>query len=329
MPVRNAAPWVEAALRSVIDQSLPPGEILVADDGSEDGTPALVESLGLPGVRILRTEKRLGISRQLNRMLELAGGRYLARMDGDDLAHPERFRKQMERMESGSFGIVGTWSRRFGVDRTVHRFATEDRDLKAGLLFSVPFCHPSVLIDRERVGAFLYDPAFDTAEDYHLWAALRGRTTYGNVPEVLLDWRMHDRNVGTVQASASTQRSLARAVRDGLLRDYGVSMPSPERLALEARMRSETLDLQGARAFLRALLALRVVPEDLLLSDRAAQVAAMAEQWHLSCLFSVWSVPGILRLWWEGCRALGVAPSPRTGLKLALKRTLGTLRLGS
>lgn len=319
LPVRNGASWIQEAVGSILSQTLLPDEILVGDDASTDGTADLVEAMGSPLVKILRAQERKGISRQCNEMIALATGRYIARMDGDDISHPFRFQRLMEALEKRSLGVVGSWSRRFGASRTEHRFAVEDADLKAGLLFSVPFCHPSVVIDRRRVGAFQYDPDFDGAEDYNLWIRLRGRVPYGNVPDFLLDWRMHDRNVGTVSETAELQRSLASKTRDMLLAAYGVALPLRERAALEARARSATLDLEGSRAFLGALLSLRKVPEDRLLAPRSALLRAIAAQWDLSCLFSAWSTPGIAHLWWQGNRKLEVAPSPRTAVKLLLK----------
>jgi hypothetical protein len=326
IPARNCARWIEDAVRSVARQTVAVDEILVADDASDDGTPDLVESMGLRSVRVLRSPERLGISRQLNRMIELAAGRYLARMDGDDISHPQRLEKQLRAMERRDLGIVGSWARRFEAASTEHRFATDDPAIKAGLLFSVPFCHPSVVFDREKVGEFRYDPEFDMAEDHHLWIGLRGKTTYGNVPEFLLNWRMHGRNVGTVASTAKIQRTLASRSRDQLLSAYSVSLTARERGALEARALSETLDLDRTRDFLDALLSLARIPEDRLGAPRTALSRAIVGQWNLSCLFSAWNTPGIPSLWWQGCRRLGIVPSYQAGAKILLKRLSKVVR---
>lgn len=328
IPVRNGVAWIEEALRSMADQTVPAEEILVADDASTDGTADRIESLGIPRVKLLRSPENLGISTQLNRMIELAQGRYLARMDGDDIAHPQRFQKQLMAMDSRSLGIIGSRVRRFGASRTKHCFAIQDAELKAGLLFSTPFCHPSVIIDRERVGSFRYDPAFDMAEDYHLWVKLRTQATYGNVSDVLVNWRIHDRNVGVKRETAEIQRRLARIIRDALLESYGISLTSDERRALEARTRSEALDLAGNQALLGALAALSRTPEDRLLAPRRALRNVLVSQWNLSCLFSAWKTPGILPLWLAGCRKLSSPPNPVTLSKLALKGLLGGGRHG-
>jgi len=326
VPVRNCVAWVEDALRSMANQTVLPDEILVADDASTDGTPERIESLRIPGVKLLRSSENLGISTQLNRMIELAQGRYLARMDGDDISHPLRLQQQLAAMESSSVGIIGTRVRRFGASRTKHRFAIQDSELKAGLLFSTPFCHPSVVIDRDRVGSFQYDPEFDMAEDYHLWVRLRTQATYGNVPAILVNWRIHDRNVGVKVETADIQRRLAGKIRDMLLESYGVVLSTSERVALEARARSEALDLAGNQALLGALIALGNVPEDRLLAPRTALSNVLAAQWNLSCLISAWKTPGVMALWRTGCRKLSAHPSPLTFSKLLLKAILGTNR---
>jgi glycosyltransferase involved in cell wall biosynthesis len=326
IPVRNCVAWIEDALRSMANQTVSPDEIIVADDASTDGTPERIESLGLPGVTLLRSSENRGISTQLNRMIALAQGRYLVRMDGDDISHPQRLQKQLAAMDARSLGIIGSHVRRFGATRTKHRFAFHDSELKAGLLFSTPFCHPSVVIDRDRIGPFQYDPGFDMAEDYHLWVRLRTQATFGNVPEILVNWRIHDRNVGVKIETADVQRRLAGEVRNMLLDSYGISLTSGERLALESRARSDSLDLAGNQELLSALTALAKVPEDRILAPRSALLNVLAAQWNLSCLFSAWKTPGVLRLWWTGCRELSATPSPLTFSKLFLKSILGNNR---
>ncbi|HNY32684.1 MAG TPA: glycosyltransferase family 2 protein [Fibrobacteria bacterium] len=327
VPVRNAAPWIESALRSVVGQTMEPGEILVADDASTDGTGQLVESLNLPGVRVLRTETNHGISWQLNRLVSEAKGRWLARMDGDDISLPDRFARQIDLMDRKGLAVCGTWCRRFGNADTSHHFATDDATIKSGLLFSVPFCHPSVVFDRDKLGTSLrYDPAFDVAEDYHLWTRLRFSGTFGNVPMELFHWRLHPSNAGSAPTSQGIQKSRAGKVRDLLLSEYGLEFDPATRDVIEKRCQSATLDLQDNRRFLSVLLDVSKLPESVIQASPAELARVLSAQWDLSCLFSAWSHKGTLRLWMEGRKALGTDAPVGTASKIFLKSLAGRLK---
>lgn len=327
IPAYNCRLWIEESLRSVVGQTLVPDEILVADDASTDGTADFVESLGLPGVRVLRSERNLGISRQLNRMIGEAKGRYLVRMDGDDIAHPDRFRTQLDAMERDRVGVMGTWSRRFGASCTVHRFPTSDETIKAGLLFSVPFCHPTVIMDRDSIRCDLrYDPEYDYAEDYHLWVRLRAVARFGNVPHVLLEWRMHDRNAGTAPSTAAKQRELSTRIRIALLAEYGIVMPDANFRVLNDRAVSRTLEPAALKDYLDALLL--IVRADHSRMDVATDALRRlaVEQWDLACAFSAWDRLSVPWIWAAGRRRLGSGIPARNALVMAYKSVLGFRR---
>lgn len=327
IPAYNCRPWIEEALRSLLAQTQPIDEILVADDASTDGTADLVESLALPGVRVLRSEANLGISTQLNRLISEAKGRYLMRMDGDDISLPERLAKQMDAMHRGGFGVVGTACRRFGEADTEHRFYVTDAKLKAGLLFSVPFCHPTTLFDRDKLGdALHYDPAFDLAEDYHLWVRLRKVATFANLPEVLFHWRMHKRNAGTGATTAPVQQKLSTSIRRGLMADYGMNAPDDQFQAFDDRALGRHLDPAGLRKYLGFLGTYRDLDPEVLGSDRPSVDRILADQWTLACHFAAWKSPGVPFLWKSGCSRLRLPCSPKTAASLLTKSLLGLLR---
>ena len=101
MPVRNNAPTIRTAVRSILLQTIPDWELLLVDDGSTDGmVDALGDLLCDPRIRVFSDGKALGISSRLNQTLDLARGRYYARMDGDDVSYPERFEQQLEFLQT-------------------------------------------------------------------------------------------------------------------------------------------------------------------------------------------------------------------------------------
>lgn len=324
LPAYNCRPWIEEALRSVAEQTLPPGEILVADDASTDGTAELVESLGFPGVRVLRSPENMGISRQLNRLLEEARGRYLMRMDGDDISHPDRFRIQMDALERRDVGILGSWAKRFGTSDALHVYGETDEILKAGLLVSVPFCHPTVVMDRERMEAQpVFEVEYDLAEDYRLWIRMREHAKFGNVPQVLVQWRKHDRNAGTGPETAPRQQDLTTRIRRELLAEYGIELDPEAFASFNARALGRNLDIRGLAHYGRALETILKVDPERMKSSTSALRHVLVDQWDLACAFAAWSHPSTPIHWMRGRRRLGASVDPAVTLKMVAKALLG------
>lgn len=327
VPVYNCRAWIEEALRSLLDQTVPIDEILVADDASKDCTADLVESLALPRVRLLRSEANHGISFQLNRLIGEAKGRYLVRMDGDDVSMPDRLESQLSLLSKQKCGVAGTWCKRIGAAETEHRFHEEDLMLKAGLLFSVPFCHPTVVFDRDMIGDDLfYDEGFNLAEDYHLWSRLRNRCAFGNVPAVKFHWRLHTTNAGVSSATAPIQQALSTRIRQDLLREYGVDLEGSPFEVFDARALGRTIAPARLQSYLDALLMISRGDVAKMATSKEALTLILSEQWELACQFSAWKGLRVARLWWKGAKLLGINPSPATVVRLAAKSAIGLVK---
>ncbi len=324
LPAYNCRPWIEEALRSVAEQTLPPGEILVADDASTDGTAELVESLGIPRVRILRSPVNLGISEQLNRLIGEAKGRYLMRMDGDDISHPDRFRIQMDALHKRDVGILGSWARRFGTSDALHVYGETDAILKAGLLVSVPFCHPTVVMDRDRMRVQpKFEKEYNLAEDYRLWVQMRSHAKFGNVEQVLVQWRKHDRNAGTGPETAPLQQNLTTRIRRELMAEYGIEMDPDAFASFNAHALGRDLDIRGLAHYQGALKAIMKVDPERMETTASALRHVLVDQWDLACAFAAWSHPSTPLLWLRGRRRLGASLDPVITLKMTAKALLG------
>lgn len=327
VPARDCAPWIREALESLVGQSTPPDEILLYDDGSKDGTVEIAQSLGIRGLRVLRGGTSGGISHALNRMLDETSARYVVRMDADDIAEPDRIRRQLEALERRDLAVVGSWARRFGRSDTLHRFAEHDAELKAGLVFASPFCHPSVIVDRDLLrdpSRLRYDSAFDGAEDHDLWIRLRHQGRYGNIPSVLLHWRLHTDNAGVHPEKLARQLEVQARLRRNLLAEMGVALTSSQEEALALRCASKTLSTASQASYLEALAAIAAGASESLGAPRADLLALLGIHWDLSCHFAVHEHRGVPLVWWRGRRRLGASAPPGTFLKLALKSVLKT-----
>jgi glycosyltransferase involved in cell wall biosynthesis len=220
MPVRNAAPTLHACLRSIQRQTLVSWECVVVDDGSSDGSLALLRQIAAADerFRIVATAHR-GIVEALNTGLSACRGRYIARMDADDLMRRERLAKQAAALErKPELSGVGCHVRLF-----------PRAHLKAGLLayerwllsidsalaverdafIECPIAHPTLMLKREVFAAMPYqDRGWPEDYDLLLRLLLAGhRLTV--VPERLLSWRDGPARLSRTGPAYAQQRFVA------------------------------------------------------------------------------------------------------------------------
>ena len=198
MPVWNVAPYVEAAVQSVLDQSWTAWELIVVDDHSNDGSDRLVEAFEDPRIRLLRQPRHCGIVAALNRAAGEARGEYLARMDGDDISHHDRLQRQLAFMRAHpSLDLIGTDC--LVIDETdsiVARMHFPERHTQLQrVLRHRPCLHHGTWMLRKSAFAKLGGYRFDAAEDYDfLTRADTAKLRFGNLSEPLYSWRKHGGN---------------------------------------------------------------------------------------------------------------------------------------
>lgn len=259
MPVWNAIRFVRPAMDSVLRQSFESFEVVVIDDGSTDGTGDVVREFGDPRVRVVRNEMRRGLVYALNVGLGLARGEYIARMDGDDVSHPERFAAQVRFLDTErNIALVGTWANvinETGDVVGVMRVPTSSCEIYETLLMKNVFIHPSVMFRRRAVQELGgYQPVranTELAQDYHLWLRLADRYSLANLAEVLIDYRMHRDQVSMRRLVAQLRSAdLARRMAAKRRAEHGRPGGGPRRLRLIERLRGERGSLGGECLFL-------------------------------------------------------------------------------
>lgn len=178
MTVYNNGKYLHQAIQSILAQTFGDFEFLIIDDASQDNFVEIIKSFDDQRIHLLVQEKNCGQTASLNKGLQLAKGRYIARIDADDVASPERLEKQYEFVGASGpdFGVVGT---RFtfidakGDPIFTPRLAGGASDILWHLLFTSPVAHPSVLMDKEAVlKAGGYDGSFRYVQDQILWTRL-------------------------------------------------------------------------------------------------------------------------------------------------------------
>jgi len=209
MAVRDGEPYVREALRSVLTQTFTDFEVLVVDDASTDATVGVVEAFDDPRVRVLRNDRNLGQVPSLNRGMHEARGEYIARIDADDACLPARLARQVDVLDAEPrVCLVGTWmqaiderGRRLGrLEKTLTDFVDF---LYHTLIMRVYVSHPAAMYRREPVLALGgYDEATGPSEDKDLWRKLvLERYEARIVPQILMLYRLHDRQLSQVRAA--------------------------------------------------------------------------------------------------------------------------------
>ena len=154
-----------------------------------------------------------GLVASLNEGIELARGKWVARMDADDIALPHRLERQLEWLEETGADISGSWIKRFGTsDKRVLKLRQTDEAIKTEMLFCSPFAHPTVMMRTALVKQLRYDSTWEKAEDYDLWErAIESGWKMTNIPEVLLLYRVHAKQISTQMANQ--QQKLGQEIR--------------------------------------------------------------------------------------------------------------------
>ena len=233
LPAYNVQDTIGESIDSILSQTFTDFELIIINDGSQDNTEEVIHAYSDKRIRYYRNEKNEGLIYTLNRGLDLAQGKYIARMDADDVSLPTRFEKQVKVMEeSPNIVVCGTQIIPFGVD-TAKRFSLflpeESEDLKNLLFIQTCFAHPTVMVRRQVLidNEVRYDADYPHAEDYKMWIDLSLLGEFYNIQEPLLKYRLSDGQVS--HKFSDVQKRTASACR---------------RCLISARFKDEKLDRQ-------------------------------------------------------------------------------------
>jgi len=216
IPAYNAASFLVESLNSLAIQTFRDFEVVLVDDGSSDGTAEIAHRFsGVLRLRVLVNAQNSGVAASLNRGISESDSLFIARLDADDLAHPDRLTQQAAFLEeSPDVDLCGTHMLMFKdgdvSPSAVHEHPTSDASIKTMLLQHCALSHPSILMRRSFVDDVgQYDPACDFVEDYDLWCrgALIGKR-YANLEAHLTSYRVHPAQVGQSKSKLQCERDL-------------------------------------------------------------------------------------------------------------------------
>ena len=219
MPVYNAEIFISASIQSILDQTYRDFEFIIIDDGSTDSSLNIIKSFQALDQRIIVVSREnKGLVNTLNEAIDLARGEWIARMDADDVSHPDRFRLQIAHLQNSKADLCGSWIQYFGnSDNRVWRAYESDLAIKLDMLFKCPMAHPSIMMRTSILKELKYDVSMLFAEDYDLWirCAQLG-LIFTNVQKVLLSYRRHESQIST--ATYIPQQFYTRKVLESYLK---------------------------------------------------------------------------------------------------------------
>jgi glycosyltransferase involved in cell wall biosynthesis len=227
-------PFLEEALASIQNQTYGRLEILCIDDGSSDGTLNFLKEKERkdPRIRVLQNTRNLGLIETLNKGIREANGTYIARMDADDIALPERITKQMHFLESNNLDLVGSLVKTINeegdtIPDCFSRNSSSEETVLASFLFT-PIIHPTMFAKKAILEDNLYAkiPKALHTEDYELWSRLIQKGyRLANHPETLLLFRSNLASVSHKFAHVQ-QTNFAQCARDHYNTYFKRNVPS-------------------------------------------------------------------------------------------------------
>lgn len=208
MPAYNAAEYIGEAIDSVLNQTFTDFEFLIIDDGSTDNTIDIIQKYNDPRIKLIKNEVNKGLIYSLNYGLETVRGKYVARMDADDIALDTRFEKQVDFMEKNpDISILGTAFIFLGTPHEIH-YPNYNEEIRVKLFDDVTFAHPTVMMRRDIINSenIRYNSDYKYIEDYKFWidSAIKN-VKMANLDEVLLQYRQHPKQISSEKAQEQSE----------------------------------------------------------------------------------------------------------------------------
>ncbi|ODS37371.1 hypothetical protein BEH94_07800 [Candidatus Altiarchaeales archaeon WOR_SM1_SCG] len=200
MSVYNGEKYLREAIDSILNQTFKDFEFLIVNDGSTDKTAEILKSYDDHRVKIINNKKNIGLTKSLNKGLKVARGKYIARMDADDISMHERLEREIYFLETHQdYAVVGTFLKILDEDSEVIRHLErpiKDADIREFLNNDNCIPHGSVMVRKAcLLDVGFYDESIARSQDYELWLRLSEKYRLANIPEYLYAWRAHKENI--------------------------------------------------------------------------------------------------------------------------------------
>ena len=188
MSVHNGDRFLSAAIESILTQTYKNFEFIIINDGSTDNSLKIIQSYDDNRIIIIDNDKNIFLAASLNKGIKKAKGKYIVRMDADDISMPDRLSKQVRYMENNpNIGISGTCSEIIGYGSGHGKYSQENNIIKYKLLYECHLLHPTIIIRRDLIKdhELYYNESYRKNQDYELFTRAIDITDFGNLPDYL------------------------------------------------------------------------------------------------------------------------------------------------
>jgi glycosyltransferase involved in cell wall biosynthesis len=205
MPVYNAQKYLKTAIESILIQSYTNFELILINDGSTDNSKNIIESFNDERIKLYNNDGNKGLIYSLNKAISLCEGRYIARMDSDDISNENRLKIQVEFLENNpEIGVISSnviqFSDRYPIIKKSTKYNKDNDAIKCELLFRNRLIHPSVMLRASIVkndSGNRYNPKHLMCEDFGLWQLLISKYKFFVTQENLVQYRMTNTSITT------------------------------------------------------------------------------------------------------------------------------------
>ena len=232
MPVYNGEKYVKEAIESILNQTYKNFEFIIIDDCSTDTTPEILRSFSDSRIRSVTNEYNLRIAKSLNIGMEIARGKYIARMDADDISYPDRLYKQVDFLEKNpEIGMVGTGIKLFGEMNRIKLRPETFEENQIRLLFQTCCTHPSIMFRKLLIQNFniQYSSEFVPTEDYLFIFDFSKISRINNLKEVLFKYRTFSKIISD-EKYKNTRENLGYRIRKQIFEHYDLPLTKEQLL---------------------------------------------------------------------------------------------------
>jgi glycosyltransferase involved in cell wall biosynthesis len=231
MPVYNGEAYLSEAIESILQQSFTNFEFLILNDGSIDRSEEIIRSYTDSRIRLINNATNMKLIATLNRGLDQAQGKYIVRMDADDISLPQRIERQVEWLEKNpEYGLVGSWFEDFNGTDTIRtiKYSSDDTHIRIRHLYQTHIAHPTAVLRKSVIDEhnLRFDPDFVHGEDYAFWVQMSAYCKLSNYPKMLVRKRDHPQNVSNKYAQI--QSDTCARVKQEQFRQMGLDVSRDE-----------------------------------------------------------------------------------------------------
>ncbi len=273
MPVYNGEAFIAEAIDSILAQTFTDFNFYIINDGSTDDTVKIVESYKDERIRLFSLDENSGISTALNEGIKLIEEPYIARMDADDIAVPDRLKLQVSFMDENTNICVSGGNLKIIAKEEIWRYPIAHEDIVSAMLFNNAMAHNAVIMRTNFVKSLnqAYRSEYKGMEDYDLWFRMASKGNLANIDKVLMHYRRSAKSV-TI-ADKSGFRPSAMTFFEDKFKTLGIAFTGEELAAhVDIHLKNEeeitfgSKHLDWLEKFEKEIISIKIYPSNALKS---------------------------------------------------------------